>query len=170
MILSISLVFVFIIGCSNSKPDATVEKYFTVAQKLDFESVVATIVPSETKSVDEAKDSFTGEEDNYSKYFIDYLKKNAEKITYKITDSKVEGDNAVVTVETKYINAGPIIKASLGELFAKGIAVSFSGVEMTEEETNQIFDSIIKEQVETIEETYTGTHERRVKLGRKWSR
>ncbi len=90
LILSISLVFVFAIGCSNSKPDDTVEKYFTAAQKLDFESMIATIIPLETKFVDEVKDSFTGEENNYPKYFIDYLKRNAEKITYKITDSKLD--------------------------------------------------------------------------------
>ena len=71
---------------------------------------------------------------------MDYLKANAKNI-YKIKDTKINDDTAVVTVDFKYVNGGPIIKATIAEYFAKGLSLVFSGIELTEEETSQIIIS-----------------------------
>ncbi len=85
---------------------------------------------------------------------LDYLKTNAGKMTYKVTGSEIDGDKAVVTVDCKYVNGGPLLKATIGEAFSKMMGLAFSGIEMTEEENNQIFMSIMKEQAKLIGETF----------------
>lgn len=155
LFFSLLLMIISLAGCGSAKPEDTVEKYFTAAQKLDFETMASTIVPTNEKDVQEAKDLMNEElKDEYTKYFVDYLKKNADKISYSINGSEVNGDKAVVTANCKYIDGGPLLKATVGELFSKMIGKAFTGVEPTEEETSQMFLSIMQEQSKNFGETY----------------
>lgn len=157
-ILSIILLTTMILtffGCGSEKPEATVDKYFTAAQKLDFETMSATIVPSNTEDLEETTDLMNEEkQDDYTKYFLDYLKNNVEKMTYKITSSEVDGDNAIVTVDCKYIDGGTLLKATIGEAFSQMLEMAFTGVEQTDEEMGDMFVSIMEEQSKTLGETY----------------
>lgn len=142
-------------GCGAAKPDATVDKYFAAAQKMDVEAMALTIVPSNTEDLDRTKNLMNDDDkDDYTKYFFDYLKSNAEKITYKITESEVDGDNSVVTVDCKYVDGGPLLKATIGEAFLQIFQMAISGVQATEEEMGQMFISIMEEQSAVLEETY----------------
>lgn len=142
-------------ACGSSTPEATVDQYFAAAQKLDVESMVATIAPSNTENVEETTDMLNGEDqDDYTQYFLDYLKANAEKMTYTITDSDVDGDTAIVTVECKYVDGAPIIEATMGEVFSRVLGMAFSGAEPTEEEMAEMFISIMQEQTENLDESF----------------
>lgn len=142
-------------GCGAPKPDATVDAYFAAAQKLDVEAMALTIVPSNTQDLEETKNLINEEkQDDYTKYFLDYLKSNAGKIAYTITGSEVDGDSAIVTVDCKYVDGGPLLKATIGEAFLQIFQMAFSGVEATEEEMGQMFVSIMEEQSAVLEETY----------------
>lgn len=90
-----------------------------------------------------------------SKIIKKHLKTNAGKMTYKISESEVNGDKAVVTVDCKYVDGGVLLKATLGEAFAKILGMSFTGVEPTDEEMGQMFISIMQEQSKTLGETYS---------------
>ena len=142
-------------GCGEPKPSATVEKYFSAAQKMDVEAMAMTIASYNTEDLEETRDLLDEEnQDDYTKYFLEYLKQNAAKMTYTITGSEVDGDNAVVTVDCKYIDGGALLKATIGEVFMKMFGMAFSGVELTEEETGQMFVSVMQEQSELLDETY----------------
>jgi len=147
-----------LVGCGPAKPEDTVEKYLTAAQKFDVEAMATNIAPSNTEDIDETTDiTKEQEQDDYTKYFLDYLKTNAGKMTYKITGSEVNGDKAVVTVDCKYVDGGSLLKATIGEAFSKMLGLAFTDIEMTDEETSQMFVSIMKEQSKKIGETFSET-------------
>lgn len=146
-------------GCGAAKPEATVEKFFTAAQKLDAETMASTIVPSNTKDVTDMKSMLSTEqvpEDQVVlyEYLSEYLKSNAGKMTFKVTGSEINGDNAVVTVDCKYVDAGPVFKATMGALMQKMLSIAFSGTEIAEEQTSQMFVDTMKEQANSMSETY----------------
>jgi hypothetical protein len=154
-IIAATLMLLSLAGCSGAKPDSAVDKFFSAAKKLDVDAMGASIAPSNTEDVQKAKDILTGEEeDEYAKYFLDYLQKNAEKMEYTITGTETNGDKAVVTVDCKYVDGGPLLRATVGEFFTKLLGMAFTGEEPTEEETNQMFVNIMQEQTAIISETY----------------
>lgn len=143
-------------GCGNTaKPEDTVENFFKAAQTLDLEAMITTIEPSNTEDINDTKALFDEDEfDDYTKYFLDYLKENAGKMTYTIGKSEVDGDKAVVTVDCKYVDGGPLLSATIGEVFKKTFELAFSGTEMTDEEMVQMFTGIMEEQRSVVEETF----------------
>lgn len=149
LILSFSLS-----SCGDPKPDEAIDKYLKAAQGFDIETMAAAIAPSNKEDVEETKTILEDEEDEYTKYFRDYLKTNAGKMTYKIVGSQVDGDKAVVNVDFRYVDGGPLIKATIAEVFSKMFGLAFTGVEITDEETGQIFITAMEEQSEIIPETY----------------
>jgi len=138
-------------GCSGAKPESTVEEFFTAGQQLDTEAMAATILSSNEEEVTETEELIT---DDSNEYLVEYFKANAEKMTYEVTGSEVDGDKAVVTINAKYVDGAPLIKATISSAFMKMLPLAFSGTEMTEEETNQMFADTMKEQAEIVSETF----------------
>lgn len=145
-----------IVGCGATltSPEDTVKNYFEAAKNLDIKAMAATINPSNIEDIEETE-SLLDETDDYTKYFMDYFKDNAKKITYEITGSEMDGSSAVVTVDCKYVDSSPILMATIGEAFSQIMSVALSGVEMTEKETEEIFMDIMKQQSEILDETFT---------------
>lgn len=152
------LLFVMMVslsGCgSTASAKGTVEQYFAAAKKLDTETMKKLIVPSNTDDADMMDDMNDAEEDASAKFFLDYLKTNAGKMTYKVLDETIDEDQAVVKVESRYVDGAPLIQATFGEAMIKMLGEAFSGQEPTEEETTQMFEDIMKEQQEKIDETF----------------
>lgn len=138
-------------GCSGTKPESTVEAFFTAGQKLDAEAMTATILSTNEEEVKETEELLL---DDSNEYLVEYFKTNAEKMTYEVTGSEVDGDKAVVTMNAKYVDGAPLIKATISSAFMKMLPLAFSGTEMTEEETNQMFADTMKEQAEIVSETF----------------
>lgn len=152
--LLFTFMLVTLVSCSSAKPDSTVEQLFKAIQKFDFEAISLTITPTARVAAGVSISDFQNQSNELPAEFFDYLKKNASKVTFKITDSQTTDEKAIVTVTTKYVDAGPIVKASIGEFFAKAFGLAFSSTEMTEEESTQMFMSIMNEQIETIDEQF----------------
>lgn len=153
--ISIVLLAMVLFACgSKPKPEASVVQFLSAAQKLDIQAMSATIDPSSTDALNKTKDLITEEEDDYSKFFLEYLKSNASKLTYSISGSEVNGDKAVVTVNAKYVNGAPLMKATFGEVLMKVMGMAFAGIEPTEDETNQMFTTVMEEQSKIIGETF----------------
>lgn len=136
-------------------PEDTVTKFFRAAQRFDGEALAAFIDPSKTELISETK-SINGLEDDEEmpKFLLDLFKTNAKKIDYKIIETVVDGNNALVTVEAKYLDSGPILKGTIAEAFVKLMEIAFSGNEITDEETDEIFQTTMQEQIKLLEETY----------------
>ncbi|WP_320164944.1 hypothetical protein [uncultured Trichococcus sp.] len=138
-------------GCSGAKPESTVEEFFTAGQQLDAEAMAATILSTNEEEVKETEELLL---DDSNEYLVEYFKTNAEKMTYEVTGSEIDGDKAVVTMNAKYVDGAPLIKATISSAFMKMLPLAFSGTEMTEEETNQMFADTMKEQAEIVSETF----------------
>jgi hypothetical protein len=152
--LLFALALVTLAGCSSAKPDSTVEQLFKAIQNFDFEAISLTIAPSARVAAGVSIADFQDQSNELPAEFFDYIKKNASKVTFKITDSQTTDDKAIVTVSTKYVDAGPIVKASLGEFIAQAMGFAFSSTDMTEDQSKQLFMSIMNEQIETLDEQF----------------
>lgn len=144
-------------ACSNqSKPETTVSEFIEAAKMFDFSQMSLKINPSSTPSKEKISELEEGSEENsYEKYFMDYLKSNAKKITYEIKKSAIDGDNATVTVDFKYVDGGPLLKATIGDVFSQAISMAFAGVEVNDDEMSQLFVSSMEKQKENISESFT---------------
>ncbi|OUL09490.1 hypothetical protein B0533_04830 [Sedimentibacter sp. SX930] len=147
-ILSLAL----LAGCSGAKPESTVEAFFTAGQQLDTEAMAATILSSNQEEVTETEELLT---DDSNDYLVEYFKANAEKITYEVTGSEVDGNKAVVTMNAKYVDGAPLMTATVSSVFSKILPLGFSGSELSEEEMDQIYEATMKEQAEIVPETFT---------------
>lgn len=142
-------------GCGMSqKPNATIAEFIEATKTYDIEKMASKMNPSNSADKQKLSDLTKDEKDEFQKYFIDYLKSNATKITYKIKNTKIDNDTAVVTVNFKYVDGAPLIKATVAEVFSKAIPLAFAGVEMSEEEKSQLFVTAMQEQSKTIVEKF----------------
>jgi hypothetical protein len=157
VLLSI-LIVVFLAGCSTAKPESTVTAFAEAGKKFDLVKMAETINPSNTNNKEKIQD-FTknGNDpvDQYQKFFIDYFKENAAKITYQIKGTTVAEDKATVTVDFKYVNGAPLLKGTISDVFAKAISMAFTGMEINDEEMGQMFVTSMKNQQQTIQESFT---------------
>ena len=137
-------------GCSGAKPESTVEEFFTAGQQLDTEAMaeatLSSVRPLSAKTVELPLDES-------NTYLLEYFKKNADKISFEVTNTAVEDDRAVVTVDAKYLDGVPLIKATISSVLLKMSSSDFNGTEATEE-VNHIFSDTMKEQMEVVPETY----------------
>lgn len=153
-IVLISMLLVGLVGCgSSAKPEDAVVKYFDAAKELDLEAMAATIVPSNQIATEETTALLDDDDSEYTKFFFDYLSDNASKMSYEIVSSEVNDDMATVNVKCSYIDGGVVLKATIGEVFSQLFGLAFSGVEMTEEETDAFFAGVMQEQIELLGET-----------------
>lgn len=157
-LLSLGIVLLMclvISGCSvGSKPDKTVTEFIEAVKVFDSNRIASSINPSNTTNKDKVTDISNSDDDKYKKYFLDYIKSNAAKITYKIKGTKIENDSAIVTVDFKYIDGGPLFKATLADFFTKAMQEAFSGVQMTDEDSSNLFITSMQKQRETIPEAF----------------
>jgi len=153
-IILLAIILVSLVSCSSLKPDATVKTFFEAVQRFDFDEMANTIVPDKQVEVLVEISEIQSQNDEMPKEFYDFLRLNAGKLTYKILDAQVTGDNATVSVSVNYIDAGPIIQATLGEFFVKMLGLSFGGTEPTEEMTEEMFMTLLNEQIELQEEKF----------------
>jgi len=141
-------------GSSTPSPKNTVEQYLSAAKKLDGETMSELVIPSNTEDAEIMENLTLEDEDSYSKFFGKFFKENANKMTYNILESTENGDEANVSVETKYIDGGPLISATMGEAVTRMLGIALQGKEPSEEEIDEMFSDILKEQEAKNEPTF----------------
>ncbi len=108
---------------------------------------------SKTKVSDLMKDGEDGTSQS-QKYFLDYFQENAAKITYTVKEPKIENDQASVTVDFKYVNGEPLLKAVLQDVFTEAYTSATTGSEIKDEEIEQMLMSAMQKYKATIQESY----------------
>ncbi len=148
-----------LMGCSATpKPETTVSGFIEAAKDFDLVKMTEFINPENSTSKEDIQNLTKENDDNsMEKYFIDYFKENAAKITYKIVKSEIEGDDATVSIELKHIDGGLLFKATVGEVFQQLIPLAFSGTKLSDEETEQMYINAMKKQQEIIKESFKDT-------------
>lgn len=142
-------------ACSGLNEAAVpVDEYFKAAKTLDTVAMEKQILPTNTEGIEKNKELLQAEDDPFSKLFVDFMKDKAKKMTYSIKETKVDGDKATITVDTKYVDAGPLLKAVFGDLIMKMMGSALSGGEPSEEEAKTMFTTVMNEQTAKFEETF----------------
>ena len=140
-------------GCFESKPEDAVNKFFKSVQKFDLEAMRSSVdgsVNDGSGSIEE----LTGESsEGLNKYFLDYIKDNANEISYKVTGSEINGDTGTVKVECEYVDSGDLLGRVVAKAFPRLLGLAFSGVEPGEDEVESLFLSILEEEIVAYEKT-----------------
>ena len=156
-ILSIMLIgLVLLTGCAE-KPDVTVTAYFDELKTsispdlktIAIEKYFDTAVQIEESNQDLSLESFESNEmtDKYLELFRGF--------EYKVIDSKIEGDSAVVNVEITTYPVGELLSNYMVQLFSKVFEWAFSGI--TEEEITAKSTTLFLDLATDIQKTYVKT-------------
>lgn len=152
----IMAVLVTISGCSlKEKPETAVSEFMEAMQDFDLKRMALVVNPSDEAAIEEIDD--LSDDDISQKYFLDYIKSNAKKITYEIKEVKIDENNkdlALVKVDLKYVDGAPLFIASISEYIKEAFSKAITGEELTDEETSEMMISIMEEQSELIKEEY----------------
>lgn len=154
-IFAIIILIVFAaVGCADSNsPEKTVIDFIGAMKELDVASMVSKVDPANSNSnVDFS--NLIDEEDQFQKYFLEYIKSNAKRISYEIEETSIDGDDAVVRVKFKYIDGSGLVRVTFGEFMQEAISLAFSGVEVTDEMYSEIFIAKMQEAKELVDESF----------------
>lgn len=148
----------FTAGCTAAlKPESTVSAFIEAGQKFDTIQMATLVNPSNPSIKDNISEAMGNENDNrnqYQKYFLTYFKENAAKMTYTIKESQTENDQAVVTIDFQYIDGGPLLTATLQDVFSKAYSSALNGTPMKTEDIGQLLVSTMQKYQETNEESF----------------
>jgi len=153
-IAGIILMLLLLGSCGEAKPEDTVSRFFSAAQKFDAQTMISTLVPSNKDDASLIRNVTEGSQNEFDKYFVEYLKGNAKKMTFSVTESKINGDTALVTVKCRYVDGGPVLKGAIGSIYANEVSFQLSGNSLTQEKENEIIKGIIDNQIRLSGEKY----------------
>lgn len=139
---------------SQAKPEDTVAELFKAMKNFDLELMRTKINPNSIDEDDQVFD-FNEEDDVFVEYLIEYVKSNADKISYEIKESEINEDKAVVDVDVKYIDGAPLFRATFTQYMQEVFALAFIQDDLTDEENAEIFINAMEEQKEKAEEAFT---------------
>ena len=127
VILTFALLFT---GCGTVKPASVVESAIKCLQENKLEEAreyFAKEDTDETEAVEKVTDGTEEDtEDAVGNAFLgvmnDFAKEHAKDITYEIKDTKEDGDEATVTVNVTYKDAGAVTKLAYQDLIKQSVS------------------------------------------------
>lgn len=134
------LAFTAVTGCSKTnsdKPDEVLGSTFDAIKAMDRETVVNVFSEDKTNEMGLNTDDSTKEEKEMLKLFFD-------KLSYKILDTKVDGDTATIKTEISNIDFSIV----MGNYFTKILEISMSNA--TAKEGEQLSEEDLKKKSEDI--------------------
>ena len=130
---------------NRNKPETVVKTYCNALKNFDMETSYSLVInKTENAESDEVEDIEEMEE------IFEYIKGLNSQIKYEVTDSKTDGDNAVVKVHFEYKDAKPVFGEVFAEYIQKAFGMAFSGMNISDEEMSQMLVDIFNEKKETI--------------------
>ena len=129
-------------ACGTPKPSVTVENVMKHMQNNEISEAgkyFYTDSEEETGDGNQTQEN-QNESESYSNVVLQTMtacaEENAEYIKYDITDSTIDDEEATVTVDITYKNAGPVLKLSMSDLMNQSISTAFSSTFLGGEELN----------------------------------
>ncbi len=135
VVLALALVFSMCACGKSSGPEGTVQGFCDAMKTLDFNKMngyLKTSLSDDDLDMSEVPEGF-----------LSILKTWAKDIKYKVNKAETNGSESKVKVDFTYTDAGPVIKAALGDYITKAIGQAMSG--------NMSEDAMVKLLVECIE-------------------
>ena len=129
-------------ACGTPKPSVTVENVMKHMQNNEISEAgkyFYTDSEEETGDGNQTQEN-QNESESYSNVVLQTMtacaEENAEYIKYDITDSTIDDEEATVTVDITYKNAGPVLKLAMSDLMNQSISTAFSSTFLGGEELN----------------------------------
>lgn len=126
-------------GCTKKDtPENTVDSFFSAIKKLDSETAKKYVSADAKETIESEVDGYIeaeeDEEIDFSKVEgIDVTKANLKELfselDYKITNTVITDDTAVVTIDANYADASKLIVATVSGVFGTLMGDAFSGKE-----------------------------------------
>ncbi len=143
-ILIACLMLIFVAGCAKkASPDDTVKKFSDAIKAFDMEAMDECVkgnqIPSEIDI--ENEETIGG--------LMEYFRKWAKTLEYKIVSSEVTEDTAKVTVEYTHTDASAVFTDAISDYFTQALAMAFSGA--SDEEMGELLVKLLAEKAETSE-------------------
>ena len=134
-----------ICSCGGEKPDGVVSAYCDAMKEYDHVKMMEYVVTDKEISEDDT-DAMTNK-------VIDCFKPFVAQMEYTIEETVIEEDTATVTVKFDYPDIAPVMPEVIQDFFGKALALAFSGA--SEEETNEVFVTILGEKLTNFEAEMT---------------
>ncbi|WP_300382703.1 DUF5105 domain-containing protein, partial [Clostridium sp.] len=146
VILVMMLSTVLLYGCGGNTPKVVVNDYFQKVQKgdTDIQELFAVVEGTEEGTEENL------ENNNFSEETQEKLLGKLKEITYKINSETIDGDNAKVNVTVKGMDFNIILGKVMQEAFSFMFTQAFSGVEMTEEENDAYFNTLLNKYLDEV--------------------
>lgn len=110
-------------ACSGPKPEDTVKSFLDSYKNGNITEAMKYVESNEDFNIEEIKKDFeTNQNDKTTQAFL----KAFSKLEYKIINSKVENDTAVVETEITVPNLGKVITELMKEAFTLALSSAFS--------------------------------------------
>ena len=133
-------------ACGAPKPNDAVENAIKHMQNNEIsEAKQYFYTDSENES---ESDQQASQDDLYSNVFLQVMtecaEENAQYIKYEIVESTVDDEEATVTIDITYKNAGPVVKLAFNDLINQSVSSAFSsailgGGDLNDDDMTAIF-------------------------------
>lgn len=149
LVLVMMLSTVLLYGCGGKTPTAVVNEYFEKVKSgnTDVQKLFS-MVEEETEGAEGNEEA--SESDNFSEEVKNKLLEKIKDITYTVNSETIDGDNAKVNVTVKGMDLNIVLGKVIQESFSFVFAQAFSGTEMTEEESNNYFNSLFSKYIDEV--------------------
>ena len=132
-------------------PDTSVIDFMESAKKFDIEEMISKIDPQNRDGIDDISKLYEEGQKQENIYILNYFKDNAKDITYKINDTTISGDTAIVNVDVNYIDGTPLFRSVMSDYTKKVLASKFTGRELTQDQSVEIIISSMKKHRQSVE-------------------
>lgn len=135
----------------RQKPQITVKEFLTGMQNMDFDTMSSLLQSNDLTALDDA--------DIRNAAYTQFFQGINAKMSFELTKTQfsIQNGTANITAKIKYIDGADIYKETITEFLRQIVASAFSGVEMTEEETQQKLAAILQEKSETVPDKFAET-------------
>lgn len=145
LVLVLMLSTVSLYGCGKATPTDVVNEYFQKVQKGDTDLEKLIVRVEEEKETEENIES-----DNFSEETQNKLLEKVKGITYKVNSETIDGDSAKVNVTVKGMDLNIVFGKVIQEAFSFALTQAFSGIEMSDEESDAYFDSLLNKYLDEV--------------------
>lgn len=149
LILVMMLSTVLLYGCGGKTPTDVVDEYFKKVKSGDTDVQQLFSMVGEEIGNEEGTNE-ASENDNLSEELQNKLLEKLKEISYTVNSETIDGDNAKVNVTVKGMDFNVVIGKAMQEAFSYALTQAFSGVEMTEEESDAYYNSLFSKYLDEV--------------------
>ena len=156
VLVAVSLLVLTFCACGTPSPTETADKFLTALKTQDSETLASVY---EGESLDLLDDTEKEENDllgdDFSDELMDDVSKKILDFDYELSDEEINEETATVKMTINTYNLGSAMSDFMEEYISQAFVKALSGA--SEEEIEELANTLFAEQIEKVEKDYTGT-------------